>query len=408
MRNTAVLSHVAPGSPASRAQTAAGWAGVFAMTLCAFTLITSEFMPVSLLTPIMGSLNISEGMAGRGLTISSIFAVVTSLSISALAGTMNRKTLLLIFTVLMATSAIVIATSTTYWAYLAGRAIIGIVVGGFWSMSTATAIRLVPMDQVPRAMAIVNLGNVIGLAIASPIDAYLGSIIGWRGVFFCLVPLSALVLIMQWLKLPSMPITHRQPGSGNVFRLLKTPAVALGMFGCGTFFMGQFTLFTYIRPFLEQVTGLDVLQLSSTLLVMGMSGLAGSVLVAFIIKRALFLLLLGVPTLMAAIAVALIFFGSSFAVVVVLIGVWGMIATSLPGAWWAWLARTLPDNAEAGGGLMVALIQLSIGFGAAMGGVLFDAMGYRATFTASAVVLLTSASLMLLASRMQIKQTAHH
>src|SRR3989344_6791239 len=77
------------------------WGGVYAMTLCVFALIASEFMPVSLLTPLAQDLGVSEGLAGQGLAISGAFAVVTSLAISWLAGPLNRKTLLLALTALM-------------------------------------------------------------------------------------------------------------------------------------------------------------------------------------------------------------------------------------------------------------------------------------------------------------------
>lgn len=62
----------------------ANWSAVFAMTLCVFVLIASEFMPVSLLTPLATDFQVTEGMAGQGITISGLFAVVTSLFISVL------------------------------------------------------------------------------------------------------------------------------------------------------------------------------------------------------------------------------------------------------------------------------------------------------------------------------------
>ena len=118
------------------------WAGVFAMTLCIFTLIASEFMPVSLLTPMATDLGVSEGLAGYGIAISGAFAVITSLSVSALAGSTDRKSLLLGLTGLMVVSAAVVALAPNYFVYMVGRALIGVVIGGFWSMSAATAMRL--------------------------------------------------------------------------------------------------------------------------------------------------------------------------------------------------------------------------------------------------------------------------
>ena len=76
--------------------------------------------------------------------------------------------------------------------YMLGRALIGVVVGGSWSLSAATAMRLVPSHQVPRAGAIFNGGNALATVVAAPLGSYLGSIIGWRGAFFCLVPVSLL------------------------------------------------------------------------------------------------------------------------------------------------------------------------------------------------------------------------
>src|SRR3954453_3955317 len=128
----------------------AAWSGVFAMTLCVFVLIASEFMPVSLLTPIAADLRITQGMAGQGIAISGALAVVTSLSIARIAGTTNRKTLLLGLPRLMAVSGAIVASAHHSLLYMAGRALIGVVIGGFWSMSAATAMRLVPSSQVHR------------------------------------------------------------------------------------------------------------------------------------------------------------------------------------------------------------------------------------------------------------------
>lgn len=75
---------------------AGSWGAVLAMSLGAFALVASEFMPVSLLTPIATDLHISEGQAGQAISVSGAFAVLTSLFISSLAKGINRKTLLLV------------------------------------------------------------------------------------------------------------------------------------------------------------------------------------------------------------------------------------------------------------------------------------------------------------------------
>ncbi|MGJ7544109.1 MFS transporter [Variovorax sp. LT1R16] len=377
----------------------AHWGGVFAMTLCVFALIASEFMPVSLLTPLAADLHVTEGMAGQGIAISGAFAVLTSLSISAIARRIDRKTLLLSLTALMCLSGATVALAPDYLTYMAGRALIGVVVGGFWSMSAATAMQLVPPSKVPRALAIFNGGNALATVVAAPLGSYLASIIGWRGAFFCLVPVGVIAFVWQWFSLPSMKAQPRAPGSGTVFRLLENRLVVLGMLAVGVFFMGQFALFTYLRPFLETVTRVDASRLSLVLLTLGVAGFIGTTVVGRFLKICFYGTLAIIPVLMAAIALTLTVVGGSVSATTVLLGVWGLVATAAPVGWWLWIARTLPHDAEAGGGLMVAVVQLSIAMGSTVGGLLFDRSGYRSTFAFSAGLLLVGAFLVFLTAR---------
>lgn len=377
---------------------APAWGGVFALSLGAFALIASEFMPVSLLTPIASDLQITEGQAGQAISVSGAFAVLTSLFISAVAGQLDRKVLLLTLTGLMIVSGTIVAIAPNYEIFMLGRAFIGVAIGGFWSMSAATAMRLVPDQQVPRALAILNGGNALATVIAAPLGSFLGGLIGWRGAFFFVVPIAAIVFVWQLISLPSMK-TEAGTSAGGVFKVLKRPVVALGMAAVSIFFMGQFALFTYLRPFLETVAHVGVSTLSLMLLMMGVTGFIGTSLIGGFVKDGLYRTLIAIPVLMALIASALILFGGGVAVTAVLLGLWGLFATSAPVGWWTWVARALPDDAEAGGGLMVAVVQLAITFGAIVGGLLFDTSGYQATFGISAALLLIAALLAVLTAR---------
>ncbi len=382
------------------------WGGVLAMTLCVFALIASEFMPVSLLTPMASDLKITEGMAGQGIAISGAFAVLMSLSISALAVRINRKTLLLSLTATMCLSGAIVALATNYLTYMAGRALIGVVVGGFWSMSAATAMQLVPASKVPRALAIFNGGNALATVVAAPMGSYLGSTVGWRGAFFCLVPVAVVALVWQWITLPAMRAQPRARGSGNVFRPLKSPLVSLGMLAVGIFFMGQLALFTYLRPFLESETGVDAPTLSLLLLTLGIAGFLGTTVIGRFLTLSFYGTLTLIPVLMAAVALALSAAGASVTATALLLGTWGLVATAAPVGWWTWIAQTLPHDAEAGGGLMVAVVQLSIALGSTVGGTLFDHSGYRATFEFSAGLLLIGAVLVFLTARADSARSA--
>ncbi|MCD8456756.1 MFS transporter [Xylella taiwanensis] len=372
------------------------------MTLCVFALVASEFMPVSLLTPLSMDLGISEGLAGQGITMSGVFAVLTSLSISTLAGNLNRKILLLSITTLMALSGIVMALASSYLIYMAGRALIGVSIGGFWSLSAATAICLVPQHQVPRALAIFNGGNALATVVAPPLGSYLGAVIGWRGACFCLVPVAVIASIWQWFSLPAMTVSKSDKRTGTVFRLFANPLVLVGLAACGLFFMGQFSLFTYLRPFLETITQVHISVLSFILLTIGLMGFIGTLFIGTFLKSGFYPTLIAIPLLMAAIAVALIVFGRNVWVVVPLLGSWGCIATAAPIGWWIWITRTMPDDAEQGGGLMVAVVQLSIALGSTVGGLAFDHSGYQSTFIISGVLLVMAAFLVLLTSRKDI------
>lgn len=374
-------------------KTDAHWGGVFAMTLCVFVLIASEFMPVSLLTPIARELHITEGLAGQGIAISGALAVLTSLTISHIAGDLNRKYLLLGLTVLMAISGLVIAVAPSYPVYMLGRALIGVVIGGFWSLSAATAIRLVPQHQVPRALAIFNGGNALATVVAAPLGSYLGTTVGWRGAFLCIVPLAIAAFIWLWVSLPTMKSDKKQKLEGTLLRLFSDAIVLTGLLACGLFFIGQFALFTYVRPFLENVTNVGPAGFSLILLAIGAAGFVGTLAVSIFLNARLYQILIMLPLLMATVAGTLLLFGHSIWAVTVLLSLWGLLATAAPTGWWTWIARALPEDAEAGGGLMVAVIQLSIALGSTAGGVVFDSLGWQSAFGLSGLLLLGAAAM---------------
>lgn len=257
-------------------------------------------------------------------------------------------------------------------------------------MSAAIAMRLVPSHAVPKALAVISGGNALATVLAAPLGSFVGSLIGWRGAFFCVVPVAVAAVIWQALTLPPLPVAERQSARG-MFALLRRPPVVFGLLTVAMLFVGQFALFTYLRPFLEQVTHVSPAMLSIMLLILGVSGFIGTVLIGRVLNGGLFLTLAVLPALMAATAAALTVLGTSVVAVGILLAVWGFAGTSAPVAWWTWLARTVPDEAEAGGGLMVAIVQLAITLGATMGGIVFDAAGPRAEFLASAGLLAIAA-----------------
>ena len=363
------------------------WSAVGSMSLCVALLIASEFMPVSLLTPIAHDLHATEGMAGQAISISGLFAVGMSLLIATIAGRFDRRYVLMALTAIMLTSLVLIAEAPNFLVLMAARALLGLVIGGFWSLATATVMRLVPSESVPKALGIVYTGNAIATAFAAPMGSYLGGIIGWRGVFWALVPIAVATLIWQWISLPALPPQVANPVS-KIFALLRRRNVVFAMLGVMLTFAGAFAIFTYLRPFLEIYTHVTVPQLSLLLLGLGLAGFAGTYGASALLRHHLYLLIMALPLLLAAVTVALLAVRFHIWAVAPAMIAWGAINSAIPVCWSNWLAKGISDEPESGGGLMVGAIQLSIMLGGAFGGLLLDHISVAATFIGGTALLL--------------------
>ena len=386
-----------PGVPADRtgggppAVAGRTWSAVGAMALCVTLLIAAEFMPVSLLTPIARDLGATVGMAGQAISVSGLFAVVTSLLIATVAARFDRRHVLLGLTGVMLGSLVLIASARSFALLMVARALLGVVIGGFWSLSTATVMRLVPDRSVPKALGIVYMGNAVATAFAAPVGSYLGGVIGWRGVFWALVPVTVANLAWQWASLPAMPPRAANP-VGKLFGLLRRRNVAVAMLGVMLTFGGAFTTFTYFRPFLEARAGATVPQLSALLLCLGVAGFAGTFGATRFVGRHLYPLLGGLPVALAGVTLCLLAVQHAMWAVGLTLVAWGTINSAIPVCWSTWLSKGLADEPESGGGLMVGAIQLAIMLGGGVGGLLLDRLSVTATFVGGAAMLLAAAA----------------
>jgi len=373
----------------SRFTSKQAWSAVGSMSMCVGLLIAAEFMPVSLLTPIAADLHASDGMAGQAISISGLFAVIASLMIAGVVARRDRRRVLMVLTVAMLASLVLIAAAPNFTMLMAARALLGIAIGGFWALATATIMRLVPAPSVPKALGVLYTGNAVAVAFAAPIGAYVGGLIGWRGVFWALVPFVVVNLLWQWRSLPSMlPDADATARRTNVFTLLKRRNVAFAMVGVMLSFAGAFSTFTYLRPFLETRTGVDVNQLSLLLLGLGLAGFAGTYGASALLGRHLYRLLALLPLALAVTTLAFLGFGHLLWPAAIILIVWGTLNAAIPVAWSTWLSLGIADEPDAGGGLLVAAIQLAIMLGAAFGGLLLDHLSLTATWIGGAVMLL--------------------
>ena len=376
------------------------WGAVGSMALCVALLIAAEFMPVSLLTPIARDLGATPGMAGQAISISGLFAVLTSLLIATIAARFDRRHVLVGLTGLMLCSLALIASAPNFTVLMVARALLGIVIGGFWSLSTATVMRLVPEPSVPKALGLVYMGNAVATAFAAPIGSYLGGVIGWRGVFWAMVPVTAATMAWQWAALPTMPPQAANPVR-KLFGLLKRRNVAFAMLAAMLTFGGAFTAFTYFRPFLETRAAATVPQLSLLLLCLGIAGFVGTAGATPLVRRHLYRLMGLLPVALAAVTLGLLGVQHSMWAVGVALFAWGTLNSAIPVCWSTWLTRGVADEPESGGGLMVAAIQLAIMLGGAFGGFLLDHQSVTATFVGAAALLLGAATVVGTGRRLQ-------
>ena len=358
---------------------APNWNAIWALTIGVSGLIIAEFLPAGMLTPMAKDLGISEGMAGQAVTATSILAVVTSLLIAFLTRKLNRRTVLLSLSILLALSSLIVAFAPDFKVVLLGRVVLGISLGGFWSMATAITIRLVPDSDVPKALSLIFGGSSFAAVLAAPLGSYLGNIVGWRNVFLFAAAVGMLAFIWQWAALPSLKPTGTTKLRTTI-DVLKVPEFGVGLLAIMFVFCGRFASFTYLRPFLEQTTHASPTWVSIVLLVFGLAYFAGNSFAPRMIQRDLRNALLKPPIFLALISVGFLFLGSSLYAVVILVFLWGAAFGPVPPAWSTWVAKKVPEQAETGGGLYVAAVQSSAAIGAFVGGFAFDFQGSTAVF----------------------------
>ena len=379
---------IAAGAPA--ASMAPAWAAVFSMSLGVFGLVGAEFLPASLLTPMAADLGITEGLAGQAVTATAAMGVVASLTVAALTHRIDRKLVLIGFSLLLIVSNLIVAFAGSVEVLLAGRLLLGAALGGFWSLSTAVVMRLVPEASVPKALSIMVSGVSAATIFAAPVGSYLGDLVGWRLVFAGAAGLAVVVLAVQLATLPALPPRGRSRLS-TLAVLMSRRHIALAMLAVLMVFAGHMSLFTYIRPFLETITGIGVTAISATLLAFGIACFAGNYLGSLLVARSLRLTLALAPLAIATLAFLLTNLGASFPSALAIITLWGLAFGTVPVAWSAWISRAVADEAESAGGLLVAAINLAIAAGAAVGGLVLDLSGVTSVF-------LTSGSVLVLAS----------
>ncbi len=384
------VTKAAPSVAADIAPTSSAWMAVFSLAMGVFGLLTAEYLPASLLTPMASDLGVSEALAGQAVTVTAVVALFAGLLVPGLTRKWDRRVVLLVFSALMIASNLLVAMSSSLTVVLVMRILLGIALGGFWSMAAAVAMRLVSARFVPRALSIIFSGIAVGTVVSVPLGSYLGGLYGWRSAFAAAAAVGTLTLVFQLFTLPRMA-ARTTVQTASVLDLLRRPGIAMGMMGCVLAHTGQYALFTYIRPALESVSHIDVDGLSLMLLGFGVANFIGTLLAGWLMERSLRATLTIMPALVGIAALSMIWLPVQATGLTMLVALWGLAFGGVPVAWSNWVARAVPDQAETAGGMVVASVQSSIAAGAALGGVVFGLGGVTGVFiTAGSVMLLAA------------------
>jgi len=389
-----MLDHIpSPGGDARADEHVARWGAVTSMTLGVFGLVTAEFLPVSLLTPISGDLGVTSGVAGQSITMTAIVAAIAGPAVVIGTRKYDRRWTVLVLTMTLIISSLIAAAATSIYTLLTARFLLGIGLGGFWAMSAALAMRLVPPHLMPRAMAIIMAGVSLATVCAAPLGAWIGATMGWRAAFGLSAGIGGVALLVQAFTLPAMPPSGHA-GLATMAALLRRPAMRLGLVTILLVITGHFAGFTYIRPFLERVPHLGVETISLILLAYGVAGFFGNLLGGIVSERSPRLSITIFASLVAAAAVSMAVAGSSEIVAATAVAIWGLAFGAIPVSLQSFVVRAGSDEAESAGALMLTTFQIAISSGAVLGGILIETQGPIAVVTFLAAGALLGASVM--------------
>lgn len=376
-----------------------GWPAVGSVAAGTFLLVTTEFLPIGLLSRLADDLQVSAGVAGLAVTAPGLVAAFAAPALVLLAGAMDRRTLICLLTAAVVLSAAVSAAAPNFAVFLLGRLILGLAVGGLWSFAVAVGRQLVPQSAGARATAVISVSISAGTIFGMPVGTVLGELIGWRVTFAANVALGVLVVLLQLRLLPCLNIVT--PISASQLRAFaRIPMARSGLIASGFVAAGHFIAYTFLEPYLRGALQLDQSGVVLTLAGYAVAGIAGAFLgerlVISGIQRAFIVVsaLLGLSVLLAT---AL---SGSVPTAIAMVMVWGTAFGAVPVCVQIWMFTSSPDLYEAGSALMVSAFQISLAAGAVIGGLLVDHVGIFSVFAASAAFAFWGAATVLLSRPM--------
>ncbi|GLY63384.1 MFS transporter [Amycolatopsis taiwanensis] len=351
-----------------------GWPGVAAVAGATFTVVTSEMLPVGLLTPIGDTLRVTEGTAGLTLTITGLVAAVSAPLLTLALGRFDRRVVLCALMAVLAFGNLLAAWSPEFGVLVTARVLVGVGMGGVWAIAAGLAVRLVPPRSVTPATSLIFSGVAVASVLGVPAGTYLGELTGWRAAFASAGGLALVVLVALAVLLPRLP-AEQEVRLGGVLGLLREPRVATGLVVVALLVTGHFAAYTYVRPVLEEVSGASAAQIGTLLLVYGVAGVVGNFVSGAGASRSPRATLLVICAVLAATVTLTPMLGGSVLTAAALLVVWGLSYGGVSVTTQTWLLASAPQAREGAAALLVGVFNGAIALGALCGGLAADGAG---------------------------------
>ena len=351
------------------------WAGVAAITASLFVFVTTELMPVGLLTPVSAGLSVSVGLAGMMVTLYGVSAGVGVPFLVAWSRKVDRRTLLAALLVVMALGNLATAVSPNFALLLAARLVTGFAHGVFWAIGVAMAMRLVPGDKASKAAAVVLSGMSIATVAGMPLGTFVESLTDWRTTFLIWSGLSLVVLFAVVVTLPPLPSQSAIPVR-EVFALpLRNGRLRIVMTTVALYVLGHFGAYTFIRPFMEQNAGVTPVWVTGLLIVFGIGGAAGNFIAGHTVGKNLRgTFVVACTGLVASLLLVLLIGGHPVGLAVAVV-LWGVSFGAANLCQINLMLAAAPDTFEAAMSLNTMGYNISIALGALLGGLFATGFG---------------------------------
>jgi len=268
------------------------WFPVVGLTISAFIFNTTEFAPISLLTNIASDLNISEAHAGIMMTVYAWVVASLSLPLMLFTKTIERRRLLLWLFILFIASHILSSVAWNFWILMLSRIGIALSHAVFWSITASLTYRLAPEGKKTRALGILATGTSLAIVLGLPLGRIIGQALGWRATFGIIGFLAFLMLFVLMKVLPLLPSINA--GSLKSLPLLAKRPALMGIYVLlALSITAHFTAYSYIEPFVQQVSLFSADFATLILFIFGLAGFLGSAIFAYFKSKYPFVLISG-------------------------------------------------------------------------------------------------------------------